>query len=217
MSSPRLLSTLRRTTWDHAKLSGIDFATDTSYSEYRTFTSSEQLKAVMRLARVKRKLTTTRAYLPWLVNLIVRRSLHDTIGEHVPVILYAKSAQPAHAGTTAARLWARLAREGIPKTTPWPAEDSEAPCELLDDEDFEKILKDARNPNRVDRNWIGGHPLAPWCVVIGDAEMAQELLMDLRQRGPTYGGSVMREDLPPELGGWGHEVEASLEPLNPEP
>lgn len=213
----RLLSTLRLTTWDHAKLSGLHFATDSTYSEHRVFTTASAMIAAQRFAKVKRRLTTARAYLPWMVNLIVRRSLHDSVGENVPVVLYAKSAQPAHAGTYAAKLWARLAREGLDVTMPWPAEDSEAPMELLDDKDFARILKDATHPNRISRNWIGGHPLDPWCMVIGDTEMAHELLIDLRQRGPTYGGCVMREDLPPELGGWGHEQEATLEPINPEP
>ncbi len=175
------------------------------------------MASVIRLGKEKRKLVQVRAYLPWVVNLIVRRSLQDSFGENVPVILYAKSAQPAHAATFAAKLWARLAREGLPKTAPWPCEDSEAPLELMDDNDFQRVLRDARHPARIARNWIGGDPRDPWCMVIGDEEMAGALLLNLKQNGPTYGGCVMQEDLPPELGGRGVEVEASLEPLEEQP
>jgi hypothetical protein len=212
-----LLSTLRNNSLSNPDLTGENFATDSSFSPTVSFTTAGQMKAVQRLAKVRRKMVTDRAYKPWLVNLIVRLGLHDGIGENVPVILYAKSAQPAHAASFGYKLWARLARHGLPKTAPWPAEDSETTVELMDDNDFARILKDAQHPARISRNWIGGHPLDPWCMVIGDREMADELLMNLKQRGPTFGGTSMREDLPPELGGWGHERPASLDPYNEDP
>lgn len=185
--------------------------TDTTYHPTRSFFSATELKIIQRIGTLKRKLQPVRAYTPWLVCLHIRRSTHDMIGESVAVLIYAKSGQPAHAATQAAQIWRKVARDGKSETDPWPDVDAEASMEYLDDNDFERILKEARDPRRADRNYFAGLPKDPWLVMIGDSDMSYHLLIDLKQRGPTYGGSI-QEDLAPELGGRGYEIEADLNP-----
>lgn len=187
-------------------------ATSSTYHPTRPFTTATELRRIERLATFGRRIgfKTVRAFDAWLVNLIVRRSLQDTIGENVPVILYAKSGQPAHAATEAAKLWERVARRGVPEFEPWPATDQECPVERLDDNDFDAILRDAMRPKRIETLYTAGHPEDPWAFMVGDPDMAIELLSNLKNTGPTYGGCI-QDDLDISLGGRGFEVEASMD------
>lgn len=187
-------------------------ATDSTFHPTYPFTTATELKRVERLATFGRRIgfKPVRAFDPWLVNLIVRRSLQDTIGENVPVILYAKSGQPAHAATQAAKIWERVARRGVPEFEAWPSTDQECPVERIDDNDFEGILRDAMKPKRIDSLYTLGHPDDPWAFMVGDPDMAIELLSNLKNMGPTYGGCI-QDDLDMSLGGRGYEMEASME------
>ncbi len=206
----RILSTLKGTSWDGTPIAGEAMVTDSSYHDTYAFQAASQLMAVQRFGSLRRELKSVRAYMPFMVNLIIRRSMQDMIGENVPVILYAKSGQPSHAATQAVKIWERVARANKTQADPWPAEDSEATMEQIDDGDFQQIIRDARVASRVDRNFFCGHPKDPWAVMIGDTSMADELLINLKMRGPTYGGTIP-EDLPVGLGGRGIEMEASLD------
>lgn len=203
------LSTLLGTTWEGTRVLETDLVTDSTYHPSIPFCRATDLRRIQRFGTLRRKQVTVRAYDAWLVNLIVRRGLQDNVGENVPVLLYAKSGQPAHAASQAQKVWRLVARRGKSEVDPWPDVDAEAVVERIDDNDFEGILRDARREQCRPRNFIGGDPLDPWVIMIGDRGMAEALLSDLKSRGPTYGGSI-QEDLPIELGGRGIEMEADI-------
>lgn len=155
------------------------------------------------------RVTTGRRFWPWVVFMIEKQGFHDSAGTGRPVVLYARSGDPAHAAGVANAFWKELYRKGKSDLEPWPDIDSEVVVERIDDPDFKMLMREALTPKRIGKFRYAGHRTDPWLWHTMDEDMSIRILDHLKQRGPTFGG-VLFADPHPALGGTGIEREADL-------
>lgn len=127
-----------------------------------------------------------RTMIPYVVALPIRHSALSN-PKFVLFVLYAFNGEPATAGTTAAKFWRKWNRHelNIPDEQPWPDLDEAAPVEVIDDQTFDELRRDALHESRRASYRQLGKVLDPWLWSTTDFDMVRSVLARLLREGPT--------------------------------
>ena len=149
-----------------------------------------------------------RVMIPYVIALAIRESELSNPKFQL-FVLYAYNGQPATAGTVAGKFWRKWNRrdKNIPDSEPWPDLDEASPGEVIDDQIFDELRRDAMHESRVSeyRCFPANSP-DPWLWTTTNFDMQRIILSRLLREGPTP-TTGMADLLHPHA----HNIERELE------